>query len=136
MKKIALSMVVFALFLGALWLLNLPKHSSFGTITVQVVDASGTFIIDAEHSFDEADTLFIIMNENYTIVCANALYRPDESCSVQPWGRVILSIDDVHTDWQNTFLHLTVNGEHSHLGVDSVPMKDNDVFRFTVKTPN
>ncbi len=136
MKKMTLSIAILVLITFAFWMINRPNNQSAGTITIQVIDVSANIVVNDHHAFNEGDSLFDILNQHYNLICANALYRPDASCDAQHWGRVILSIDDVHTDWNTTFLHLTVNGEHSHLGVDSVRIKDKDIIQFTVQKPN
>ena len=67
--------------------------------------------------FQENESFFEILNDRFTLTCANQFYQPDDTCSFKfnvmgQENHVILGIksDDfeVITDWDNTFLNIEV----------------------------
>ena len=45
-------------------------------------------------------------------------------------SRVILQIEDIETDWNNTFIAIYENDSRSNFGIDSIVLNDGDYFRF------
>ena len=108
-----------------------------GSIEITVYNQSETVVSSESHLFYEGDTLFKVMDRHYDLTCADAQYNPDETCETTFAGRhILLGIDDVSTDWNDTFLYLEVNGTMATRGVDEVELEDDFDYAFYVKNVN
>ena len=132
MKKLVISLVVLIVATASfLAFSQLNKNDSIGEITIIIVDEIGDTISSKTYSFTEEDTLFSILEENYELGCADNSYNITSVCEPLLFSsRVILKIETVETDWTNTFIAIYENNEYSTLGIDSIPLNDEDVFRF------
>lgn len=104
----------------------------FGVITVEVVDESGQTVINQVIGFNESDDdLIALLKTEFPVYCGNAQYEPDETCETNVlFGRTLLGIDDVVTDWYSSFIAIYVNDTYSHVGIDNIVFVDGDVIRF------
>ncbi len=110
---------------------QLNNNDAIGEITITIVDEIGDTISSNTYNFTESDTLFSILEDNYELGCADSSYHLSTVCESQIFNsRVILKIDTIETDWNNTFIAIYENDEYSNLGIDSIPLNDGDVFRF------
>jgi hypothetical protein len=93
----------------------------------------------------ENESFFEILDDRFTLTCANQFYQPDDTCSFKfnvmgQENHVILGIksDDfeVITDWDNTFLNIEVysNGTFvdANQGFDMIELDDIDKIRIVV----
>ena len=93
----------------------------------------------------ENESFFEILDDRFTLTCANQFYQPDDTCSFKfnvmgQENHVILGIksDDfeVITDWDNTFLNIEVysNGTFvdANQGFDMIALDDIDKIRIVV----
>lgn len=93
----------------------------------------------------ENESFFEILDDRFTLTCANQFYQPDDTCSFKfnvmgQENHVILGIksDDfeVITDWDNTFLNIEVysNGifVDANQGFDMIELDDIDKIRIVV----
>lgn len=93
----------------------------------------------------ENESFFEILDNRFTLTCANQFYQPDDTCSFKfnvmgQENHVILGIksDDfeVITDWDNTFLNIEVysNGTFvdANQGFDMIELNDIDKIRIVV----
>lgn len=131
MKKLIITISVLVVAVLSFFLSDLfRRNDETGTITIIVVDEIGDVVHNNTYSFTEEDTLLGIMEENYAVFCANNQYQAD-SCDTEVFmGRVILAIDDVETDWLNTYLAIYINDEYSNYGIDDILLEDGNVYRF------
>ncbi len=97
-----------------------------GEIRIIVIN-EGETIIDQWHDFYESDSLYTVLDRNYTIETSTAYS--------QAFGRHLLAIESAVTDFENTFIHIAKDGEHVHLGIDYLPLKDGSEYTFEVKIP-
>ena len=106
------------------------KNDETGMITIIVVDEIGDIVHNEKYSFTEQDTLLGIMEEDFIVLCANNQYQAD-SCDTEAFiGHIILTIDDIETDWMNTYFAIYINDEYSNYGIDDIPLVDGNVYRF------
>jgi len=132
MKKLVYSLVIIVIVATSFFgYSHLNKNDEIGEITIILVDEIGDTISSKTYSFTESDTLFSILEDNYLLGCADSSYQITTVCDPLLFSsRVILKIDTVETDWNNTFIAIYENEEYSNLGLDSISLNDGDVFRF------
>jgi len=108
-----------------------------GVITIILIDD------DVERSkatwpFEQGDTLYDILERHYTIYCADRSYQIDASCAPVMFseitGRVLLGIDELESNWTDTFIQIQINGVPSPLGMDQLEFTDQDVISLVLKT--
>ncbi len=136
--RIAYTFLALAFIVGLFYILYDDNEATGqGSIEITVYDQSGTVASSESHLFYEGDTLFKVMDRHYDLTCADAQYNPDNSCDTTFSGRhILLGINDVESDWTNTFLYLEVNGVMATRGVDEVELEDNFDYAFYVRNVN
>ena len=135
MKKVLISLVTLLLLIGSFLALSFFDFSDTeGTITITLKDEIGDIVSSKGYDFNSDDTLFDILNNNYDLGCANSSYQVSDVCDASLFSsRVILKIDDIETDWRNSYIAIYENGEYSNLGIDYISINDGDVFVFEYK---
>ncbi|MFP4478170.1 MAG: DUF4430 domain-containing protein [Candidatus Izemoplasmatales bacterium] len=100
-----------------------------GDIYFKLYDEKQDLVIDDTLSFYKDDTLFTLMNRHYDLVCADKNYQADDTCSHKfIYGRILLGIEDVQTNWYDTVLSIYVNDSLSTKGVSLIELSDGDVI--------
>lgn len=132
MKKLVVSTVILILAVVSFFMLKEEaKAESFGQATIIIIDESGLEIIHDEIKFVEGQTLFEVLEENYTVACANDSYRISDVCEKTTFGgHVILQLDTIETDWYNSYISIYVNDTYSTSGVDLISLTDGEVYKF------
>ena len=130
MKKTLVTIIIVAIGVFAYRAFTNQSSDALGSIQIIIVDQSGDYISNDTYYFEENDTLFGILDENYTLGCANNNYSITDDCSERMFGRVLLKIDSIETDWFHYFIAIYINDEYSTLGIDDIPLHDQDVYRF------
>ncbi|MCK5762198.1 MAG: DUF4430 domain-containing protein [Candidatus Izimaplasma sp.] len=133
MKKLVYSIIVIALTTASFIVYSQLNNNNdaIGEITITVIDEIGDTVSSKTYSFAENDTLFSILEDNYDLGCADSSYQLTTVCEpLMLSSRVILKIDSVETDWNNTFIAIYENDEYSNFGLDSISLNDGDIFRF------
>lgn len=131
MKKLIITGIVLVVAALSFFLSDLIRtNDDQGEITIEIVDQIGDTVHHQTMSFVEGDTLLDIMTNNFELRCANNQYQPDTCTTDYLIGNVILSIDGITTDWNNTYIAIYVNDEYSNYGIDEVTLQDGNVYRF------
>lgn len=132
MKKLIITIGLLIVAIGSFFYFSQnSKQDIEGEITIIVIDEIGDTISNTSYSFSSEDTLFSIINANYIVGCANTSYQLSDSCDAVIFGsRVILKIESITTDWQNSYISIYENDEYATAGIDSIALNDGDVFRF------
>lgn len=132
MKKLLISIPVIMLAVVAVFMMKSETEAeSYGTVTIEVVNENGDMVIHDTLAFSEGDTLLELLQEHYTIGCADNSYNVSDVCEKTPLGgHVILQIDDVSTNWTNSYLAIYINDEYSITGIDKISLFQNSVYRF------
>lgn len=132
MKKAVVSVLVLLGTFALFFYFSQPQEGDqSGTITIKVYDETNQVVIDDVISFTNTKTLFQILDEEYSIGCANSAYQLDETCSFKQLNsHIVLSINDVITDWMNSYLEISIDGTRSNYGVDLIEVKDGSVYEF------
>lgn len=133
MKKIILTAISITTLVIGFFAFSQTYNDIVGEITIIIVDETGDTITTNENKFDftKSDSLFSILDDNLDIGCADSSYNMTTDCEPLLFGsRVILKIDTLETDWNNSYISIYENGEYSNLGIDSISLNDGDIFRF------
>lgn len=96
-------------------------------------------------AYEENESFFDVLNERFTLTCANQFYQPDDTCSFKfnvmgQENHVVLGIksDDfeVITDWDNTFLNIEIYVDDTYVdanqGFDKILLDDVDKIRIVI----
>ena len=132
MKKVLISIAALGLIVSSFLALSYFDFSDIeGTVTITIIDEIGDTISSKEYDFVERDTLYDLLNENYELGCANSSYQLSTECPSGIFSsRILLKIDDLETDWRNSYIAIYENDEYSVLGIDYIYLNDGDVFVF------
>ena len=95
--------------------------------------------------YQENESFFEILDDRFTLTCANQFYQPDDTCSFKfnvmgQENHVVLGIksDDfeVITDWDNTFLNIEVYSDGTFVdanqGFDMIELDTVDKIRVVI----
>ena len=116
LKKIIITIVGVSLLAGLLVFVSInPKANDDGQCVILVYDEE--LIYEKELTFKKGQTLFELMNDNFTIVMD---------------GNIILSIDDVKTDFVNDYIAIYINDLYANKGIRQIELTDKDVISFRV----
>ena len=133
MKKVIISIASIILLITTIFFFSYNNNDSVGTVSIIIVSETDQTEI-RQFTFTKEDSLFDIINENYSVVCGDRFYAPSTACETVTFGsRVIFEIDDLITDFETSFIAIYKNGVYSNLGIDSIVLNDGDLFRFEYK---
>ena len=135
MKKVLMSIVALGLIIVSFLALSYFDFSDKeGTITIILIDEIGDTISSNDYEFNSEDTLFDLLDEHYNLGCTDSGYRLSTDCEEKMVGsRILLNIDDLETDWMNSYIAIYENDEYSVLGIDYISINDGDIFIFEYK---
>ena len=135
MKKVLISLVAVALLISSFLALSYFDFSDLeGTITITLIDEIGDTISSKDYEFNSGDTLFDLLDENYDLGCTDSGYRLSTDCEPKLVGsRILLKIDGLETDWNNSYIAIYENDKYSVLGIDNISINDGDIFVFEYK---
>lgn len=132
-------MAIVLIYLTSMFFLNKKETAkSDGMIDVIVIDEKGLEVMHDKLSFYTGDTLLDVLKREYTVTCLAPNQKVDKTCT-QTFGFnnnenvIILSINEVNTDFRNTYFAILINGEYSTKGVMQIELKDGDVITFKVE---
>ena len=129
-RKISLTLTILTLAGITLFFFGPFSAQTEGVITLELKDQN-TLVRSVEAPFEASDSLFEVLDRHFELVCATPFYTPSETCDNHPIiGRAILGIDDIMTDWSETFFQIRHNGTHSQFGVDRITFDDGDTITF------
>ena len=120
-------MAIVLIYLTSMFFLNKKETAkSDGMIDVIVIDEKGLEVMHDKLSFYTGDTLLDVLKRKYTVTCLAPNHNNNENV-------IILSINEVNTDFRNTYFAILINGEYSTKGVMQIELKDGDVITFKVE---
>lgn len=133
MKKVVLTVSILLSLVGLFFIFQNNGSSNAGEIVVLVKNGD-TIMSEETIFFEEGDTLFDVMEDNYELVCADMSYNPTNECKDLLFGSpVILGIDGLETNWSDNYFAISVNEEYSTLGVDLIVLEDGDIVEFAAR---
>ena len=96
------------------------KRAEDGSINVQiiVIDIDSNTLSDKTYSTDNS-SLYDLMDANYNLKTEDGTY-----------GKVLLGIDNLITDFNTTYISIYINGDYAQYGISSLQISDGDVFEF------
>lgn len=140
--KILVSLVVVLLALVSLYLLR-PNHNATndGSFSIEIIDINETLLYEGELTFISGDSFYNVLSKYFTLMCANANYEIDETCSyefnfITHKDRIILGIKndnfEMISDWFNTFIAFYYEKDGvlflTNYGVNHIPYENGDKF--------
>ena len=99
-----------------------PADDPYGTITIEVIDSSGVVVTSDEFEFTEDDNLFLILDKNYRIEYEEHFL-----------GVILLCIEEVCTDFNHSYISIYINNSYSMFGLESIPLREGDIYSFVYK---
>lgn len=120
--KITLCVLLIGIAISSLFLYKnyaIRKNDSFGTITITLEAIDNNILSTKEFEFSEDDTLFEILINNYQVKYEDTMY-----------GKLIYDIDDLKTDFSNTYIAIYVDNTYSNVGISSIPLYDKENILF------
>lgn len=120
--KIILSICLIACFIGVVFYQKSkqkPASKADGVVTIVVVNKSGEEVVNKNIEFVKGDNLVDLLDKNFKIVTEDGMY-----------GKIILSIEDIVTDFETSYLAIYVNDEYSQVGLSYIELKDKLVVKF------
>jgi len=124
--KLIVSLVAL-LCLGAAFVLIEPFGAeSEGAIRI-IVQENETVLVDEWQDFYEGDSLYDVLKRHYDIETSDRY--------ASQYGRTLLAIDEVRTDFESSFIHISVDGTRATRGIDHIPLHDGSEYRFEVRRP-
>ena len=135
MKKVLISIATLIFLFTSIYALDFfNDNGADGTLTIQLIDEIGDTVFIEEYDFINEDTLFSILSEEHFVGCADSSFNVTSNCESNMFtSRVILKIDDIETDWTNSYFAIYVNDTYSLAGIDSVNLNNDDVISFEYK---
>ena len=132
MKKLVVSTAVLILAVAGFFMLKEEANAeSVGQATIVLIDESGTEIVHDEIEFSEGQTLFELLDDNYTVGCANNSYHLSDVCEKTTFGgHVILQLDSIETDWYGSYISIYINDIYSTKGIDLITLTDGEEYKF------
>ena len=120
--KITLCVLLIGIAISSLFLYKnytIRKNDSLGTITITLEAIDNNILSTKEFNFSEDDTLFEILINNYQVRYEDTMY-----------GKLIYDIDDLKTDFSNTYIAIYVDNTYSNVGISSIPLYDKENILF------
>lgn len=116
-----------------------------GEIELIIMDENQEILFHEILPYEENQTFFDVLNERFTLTCANQFYQPDDTCSFKfnvmgQENHVVLGIKseafEIVTDWDSTFLNIEIyNGENfidANQGFDMIELDQVDKIRIVI----
>lgn len=119
--KISISVVAVLIMVGGyLYFTNLNKiDASKGIVTIEVFDINNEMIINDKLEFREEDTLVSLLENNYKVILEDG-----------PYGKTLLAIDKIETDFKTTYLAIYVDGKYATTGISGINLVDGRKITF------
>lgn len=95
-----------------------PAAEISGTVTIELVPLSGESVTK-QLEYQTGDTLFGLLTENFEVTYEEGQF-----------GILLYGVDQIQTDFINTYVALYVNGTYSNYGISSIPLEDGEVYSF------
>jgi hypothetical protein len=132
MKKILIVLVtIVAGYFATSYFLEPVEGDIEGGVTIVLIDENSEIISETLFAFEEETTLFQLMNREYELTCADSSYQPDDTCSfVQLNSHMLLEIDELETNWTNSYIQIFIEDTPSNYGVDRILLTDNTTYTF------
>lgn len=121
-KKILLTIGALLVLVGLLYWQTSGAQSD-GEIHIEVTE-NNVQSIETTASFETGDTLYDVLDQTFDIETSNAFSQ---------YGRTLLVIEDIETDFTNTFFHISIDGSPANRGIDHIELIDGATYRFEVR---
>lgn len=147
--KIILTVAVLLLgFIIIEFVFNRDVIHDAGFVELTIMDEHEEILYQKILYYEENQTFFELLNENFELTCANSFYQADSTCSFKfnimgQQQHVILGIKsdkfEIMTDWDKTFLNIEIYDGNTYVdssvGVDMIDLNEIDRIRILVDKP-
>ncbi len=132
MKKVLISIISLVFLFASFYALDsLNENKVEGFLTIILIDEYGDTVFNEEYEFKKKDSLFDVLSKEHVVGCSDSSFNITSDCKSNIFTkRVIMKIDNVETDWQNSYFAIYTNDLYAILGVDDLNIQDGDVIRF------
>lgn len=137
MKRTVLGLLLFFVVFLGLFGCSFARTTAegLGQITFELYDSEGSLVATQEVDFYAGDTLLGLLQEEFTVYCADETGEPTDSCDyVGPYGVYIMGINDIHAYETGTYLAFYINGAYATSGIDTTEIADGYVYAFKYET--
>ena len=105
MRKVLFTVIAIVVAAGAFFVQDyLLQNDEEGTVTIVIVDELDETTTWNDVSFTKDDTLLGLLEDRFTLYCADNNYNPTTCDNPGMMGHVLLVIDDVTTDWTTNYI--------------------------------
>lgn len=137
MKRIGLTIVALSILLLVGWFFGRSfQAETAGTLHLVLVNQS-TEVRRDEVAYYQGDSLYDVLDRQYTVRCADAAYQPTAACEPLAYseftGRILLEVDELKSNWRDTFIQIQINGTPAVYGVDQLRFNDQDEIRLVLR---
>lgn len=133
MKRTVLGFLLFLIvFLGLVGCAQTtPTAVGLGDVTIEVYDSENTLVAEKDVEFQEGDTLLSILQDNFTVYCADENNSPDDTCSYDSgFGVWLMGLDNVQAFDDAGYIAFYINGEYASTGVSATELVDGNTYTF------
>ncbi len=95
---------------------------------VEIIDDDGHIVTEKTVDFKAGDTLYDVLDRHFNLKVSGSEH--------DTFGRILLGIDVIDTDFQTRFIYIEIDGEEARKGIDYLPLQDGSTYRFSVRQPH
>ncbi len=119
-----------------------------GFVELTIIDEHSDTLYQKVLYYEENQTFFELLNDNFELTCANQFYQQDSTCSFKfnimgQQQHVILGVKsdkfEIMTDWDKTFLNIEIYDGNTYVdssvGVDMIDLDEVHKIRILVDKP-
>lgn len=111
--KIFITIILIIVAVTSYLLLTKPNNEGKGEFVFELIDKDNNTLISETISFSATDTLLTILDAKYDIRYENSSF-----------GALLYDINQIKTDFKNSYLAIYINGEYANVGISSVKLED------------
>lgn len=109
--------------LGIFAILNVisfsPANDPQGIVFIELIDEYGNLVEYKEIEFEEESNLRKLLEENFEVEFIEYSF-----------GFIVISINDLETDFRNSYISIYVNNTYLTVGIDLIEIRDGYVYSF------
>lgn len=113
--KIIISLILIGISIGTFIIVNNinNKRENEANINISLYDINDELISSKDIIAKKDDKLLDILNNNYKIRTSESIY-----------GAIIYDIDEIKTDFKNTYIAIYVDDKYSNVGISGIKIYD------------
>ena len=113
--KIIISLILIGISIGTFIIVNNinNKRENEANINISLYDINDELISSKDIVAKKDDKLLDVLNNNYKIRTSESIY-----------GAIIYDIDEIKTDFKNTYIAIYVDDKYSNVGISGIKIYD------------